>query len=87
MQIAPEDRHWDRSGPRAFAPGGFEILDSRLADHGEVTLWAVSGTAPSAGELFTIERNAVLHDLSVVEVRGHSPGWSALCRRVEIAWG
>jgi hypothetical protein len=83
MQVSPEDRSW----PRPFAAGGFEILDSRLDDHGEVTLWSVGGVAPSRGELFTIERDKALHDLSVVEVKGHNPGWSALCRRVEIAWG
>ena len=69
--------------PRSFAAGGYEILDSRLADRGEVMLWSVGGLAPSCGELFTIERNDQVCDLSVVEVTGHNPGWSALCRRVE----
>jgi len=81
MQASPENRSW----PRGFARSGVEILDSRLADHGEVMLWAVAGAAPSRGELFTIERDQTLHDLSVVEVKGHNPGWSALCRRVEVA--
>jgi hypothetical protein len=83
MQRPDENRSW----PRPFAAGGFEILDSRLADHGEVTLWSVGGAQPRCGELFTIEHGQALHDLSVVEVKGHNPGWSALCRRVDIAWG
>jgi hypothetical protein len=83
MQLSPEDRSW----PRPFPRGGIEILDSRLDDHGEVILWSVGGLQPSRGELFTIERGDALHDLSVVEVKGHGPGWSALCRRVDIAWG
>lgn len=81
MQFSPEDRSW----PRPFPRGGFEILDSRLDDHGEVVLWSVGGLQPARGELFTIERGHALHDLSVVEVKGHSPGWSALCRRVDLS--
>jgi hypothetical protein len=69
-------------GPRAFSSGGYEILDSRLADRGEVMLWSVGGLRPRRGEMFTIERDKQLCDLSVVEVTGHNPGWSALCRRV-----
>jgi glyoxylase-like metal-dependent hydrolase (beta-lactamase superfamily II) len=68
--------------PRAFAPGGYEILDSRFTDTGEVMLWALTGTPPRRGELFTIERDDGLHDLTVVETTGHSPGWSALCKRI-----
>jgi hypothetical protein len=82
MRISPEERSW----PRPFASGGFEILASRLADHGEVTLWSTGGQAPGPGELFTIEHDDAIHDLSVVDVKGHNPGWSALCRRVDIAW-
>lgn len=79
----PSPPHGRRSGgPRAFSSGGYEILDSRLADNGEVMLWSVGGLQPRRGELFTIERNQQLCDLSVVEVTGHNPGWSALCRRV-----
>ena len=84
----PSPPHGRRPGaPRVFSSGGYEILDSRLADNGEVMLWSVGGPLPRRGELFTIERNQQLCDLSVVEVKGHSPGWSALCRRVDIAWG
>jgi hypothetical protein len=75
-----------RREPRAFASGGYEILDSRLADNGEVVLWSVGGRAPKRGELFTIERGDRLCDLSVVEVTGHDPGWSALCRLIDVSW-
>jgi hypothetical protein len=75
--------HGRRSGaPRPFSSGGYEILDGRMAERGEVMLWSVSGLQPHRGERFTIERNKQLCDLSVVEVTGHNPGWSALCRRV-----
>ena len=75
--------HEDRSWPRPFPQGGLEILDSRMADHGEVTVWSTGGRAPGLGELFTIEHDNAIHDLTVVAVSGHSPGWSALCRRVD----
>lgn len=79
----PSAPHGRRLGaPRAFAPGGYEILDSRLADRGEVMLWSAGGLQPRCGERFTIERDRQLCDLSVVQVTGHNPGWSALCRRV-----
>ena len=81
MPISAEDRYW----PQPFPKGGVEILDSRLVDHGEVTLWCTGGAAPGLGELFTIERDNAIHDLSVVAVKGHSPGWSALCRRIDSA--
>lgn len=69
--------------PRPFNASGYEIVDGRLASHGEVTLWATQGLAPTRGALFTIAREDAIHDLSVVEVQGHNPGWSALCRLVE----
>jgi hypothetical protein len=72
---------------RSFSPGGYEILDSALDDRGEVMLWSRAGLAPERGELFTLERNNAICDLSVVQVTGHNPGWSALCRRVDIPWG
>jgi hypothetical protein len=81
MQASPESR----ALPRPFNPSGFEIVDGRFASHGEVTLWATGGLAPTRGELFTIARADAIHDLRVVEVKGHSPGWSALCRVVEAA--
>jgi len=59
-------------------------LDCRFTDAGEVMLWSTAGPPPRCGELFTIERDGDVHDLAVVEVSGHSPGWSALCRRVAI---
>jgi hypothetical protein len=79
MPSSSQEQPW----PRAFPVGGIEILDSRLHDHGEVTLWSTGGRTPGLGELFTIEHGDAIHDLSVVAVRGHSPGWSALCRRVD----
>ena len=83
----PTSPHGRRPGaPHKFLSGDYEILDSRLADCGEVMLWSVAGRAPQRGELFTIERDRRMCDLSVVEVTGHNPGWSALCRRVEY-WG
>ncbi len=79
----PSAPHGRRFGaPRPFSSGGYEIIDSRLADSGEVMLWSVGGRQPRRGEVFTIERDKQLCDLSVVEVTGHNPGWSALCRRV-----
>jgi hypothetical protein len=83
MQRPAEDRSW----PRPFSPGGFQIQDSRLEDHGEVVLWCVGGPPPQCGSLFTIEHDDVLHDVFVVEIRSENPGWSALCQRVQIAWG
>lgn len=83
MQKSPPTLRPGRSGaPRPFSSSGFEILDSRLDDRGEVMLWSTGGLAPRCGELFTIERDREVCDLSVVEVTGHDPGWSALCRRV-----
>lgn len=77
-------RHSPSSGaprePRAFTSGGYEILDSRLKDAGEIMLWSVGGVQPRCGELFTIQRDGAVCDLSVVQVTGHNPGWSALCR-------
>jgi hypothetical protein len=82
MTVASEPRSW----PRAFASSGVEIFDARLPDHGEVTLWSTGGPAPQRGDLFSLEHGHAVHDLSVVEVKVHDPGWSALCRRVDIAW-
>ena len=70
--------------PRTFSAGGYEILDSRFADRGEIMLWSIGGLAPRCGEMFTIQRDDALCDLSVVEVTGHNPGWSALCRLVDV---
>jgi hypothetical protein len=73
--------------PRSFTIGGYEIIDSRLADRGEVMLWSLGGLVPECGTLFTIERDKQVCDLSVIQVVGHNPGWSALCRRVDLAFG
>jgi hypothetical protein len=70
--------------PRAFPATGIEILDGRFSEHGEVTLWSVGGIVPHSGDLFTIERDRRCHDLAVVAVNDHAPGWSVVCRYVEI---
>lgn len=80
----PSSPHGRRPGaPRLFLSGDYGILDSHLHGRGEVTLWSTGGPAPSCGQLFTIERDRRICDLSVVEETGRGPGWSALCRRVE----
>jgi len=70
--------------PRAFPTTGIEILDGGFTEHGEVALWSVGGLAPQRGDIFTMERDILTHDLAVVTVNDHAPGWSALCRRVDI---
>jgi hypothetical protein len=75
--------HEPTSLPRAFPATGIEILDGRFKDHGEVALWSLGGLAPQRGDRFTIERDRRHHDLAVVTVSFHAPGWSAVCRCVD----
>jgi hypothetical protein len=67
-------------GLRPFAESGYEIVDDALASRREVAIWSLDPLTPRLGDLFTVERRGVVHELSVVELSTFKGGWSARCR-------
>jgi hypothetical protein len=69
-------------GLRPFNASGYEILDSRLASHGEVVIWSTHPQAPDLGDNFTLEPDGILFDVIVVESTSvPGGGWIARCQR------
>ena len=68
-----------------FPCGGYEIRDERLAEFREVLIQADDGPVPRRGDLFTIVREAGLHDLVVLDVLRGQADWTARCRVVGLA--
>ena len=67
-------------GLRPFAESGYQIVDDALASRREVAIWSLDPLAPRLGDLFTVDRRGVVHELSVVELSTFKGGWSARCR-------
>jgi hypothetical protein len=67
-------------GPRPFNPSGYEILDGRLASHGEVVIWSNRTPTPRPGDAFTLAPRGAFIDLVVANVTLVDGGWAASCR-------
>ncbi|WP_395671124.1 hypothetical protein [Phenylobacterium sp.] len=65
---------------RAFNASGYEILDEDLATRGEVVIWSIDPLTPRLGDLFTIESDGRVHEITVHELTTFKGGWSARCR-------
>jgi hypothetical protein len=65
---------------RLFNESGYEILDQDLATQGQVVIWSIDPLTPRLGDLFTIESDGRVHEVSVEELVTFKGGWSAKCR-------
>ncbi len=68
-----------------FPSESYQIRDERLAEHREVMICSDDGPVPRAGDLFTIVKDAALHDLMVLDVLRGGADWTARCRVVGVA--
>ena len=62
-----------------FACKGYNIGDERLISHSEVVIQSLDGPMPRLGDPFTVESEAALHDLVVLDVSRRGEGWTARC--------
>jgi len=67
-----------------FSSVGYEICDERLAALREVTIRSSNDPVPRLGDLFTIVRAAMLHDLVVLDVLKCGADWAARCRVIGV---
>lgn len=65
---------------RPFNPSGYELLDHRLASHGELTIWSLNPVRPQLGDTFTVERQGRVYELAVCEMTPVVGGWTAKLR-------
>lgn len=70
----------DPRGLRPFNPSGYEILDGRLASHGELVIWSNRAPTPQLGDEFTIAPKGALIDVTVTDITRVDGGWVARCR-------
>lgn len=82
-RAAPPARPIDEPrGLRPFNASGYEILDSRLASHGELVIWSNRAPVPEVGDEFTVEPRGKLIDVAVTNITRVDGGWVASCRLV-----
>ncbi|HEX2560051.1 hypothetical protein [Phenylobacterium sp.] len=67
-------------GLRPFNPSGYEILDGRLASHGELVIWSNRKPVPELGDEFTVAPRGALIDVAVADITLVDGGWVASCR-------
>lgn len=67
-------------GLRPFNPSGYEILDGRLASHGELVIWSNRTPVPELGDEFTVAPRDALVDVAVTDITLVDGGWVASCR-------
>jgi hypothetical protein len=65
---------------RLFNQSGYEILDQDLATQGLVVIWSVVPLTPRLGDLFTVESDGRVHEVTVEELATFKGGWSARCK-------
>jgi hypothetical protein len=68
------------TGIRTFSDCGYEILDERLLETGELVIWSVDSLVPRLGDRFTIESGGEIHDVAVYAITIFRGGWSVTCR-------
>lgn len=80
-RAAPPARPMDEPrGLRPFNQSGYEILDGRLASHGELVVWSNRTPVPELGDEFTVAPRGALIDIAVAAVTLVDGGWIASCR-------
>jgi hypothetical protein len=67
-----------------FCACGYEIQDAVEAGRCDVAILADDHLAPRVGDRFTLERGAVVHEVSVVALDRSSLGWRAVCRITDV---
>jgi hypothetical protein len=67
-------------GLRPFNLSGYEILDGRLASHGELVIWSNRTPVPELGDEFTVAPRGALIDVAVTDITLVDGGWVASCR-------
>jgi hypothetical protein len=65
---------------KPFSECGYDIVDDGLTSRREVAIASGDPLAPRLGDLFTVERRGVVHELAVIRTSMRRGRWSAICR-------
>jgi len=65
---------------QAFRESGYDILDDRFAETGDVMIWSMDPVTPRLGDRYLIETGGNVHELAVYTLTTFHGGWSVTCR-------
>jgi hypothetical protein len=65
---------------QAFRESGYEIMDERFAETGDVMIWSRDPVVPRLGDRYLIATGGEVHELAVYTLTTFQGGWSVTCR-------
>ena len=65
---------------QSFRESGYEILDERFAETGDVMIWSMDPVTPRLGDRYLIDTGGDVHELAVYTLTTFRGGWSVTCR-------
>jgi hypothetical protein len=65
---------------KSFRESGYEIVDDRFAETGDVMIWSMDPITPRLGDRYLIETGGEVHELAVYTLTTFRGGWSVTCR-------
>jgi hypothetical protein len=65
---------------QAFRESGYEILDERFAETGDVMIWSKDPLIPRLGDRYLVATGGDVHELTVYTLTTFRGGWSVTCR-------
>ena len=68
---------------RPFLESGYEVLDERFAETGEVIIRSVDPLVPRLADRFVIESGGAVHEVVVYMLTTFRGGWSVTCRSAD----
>ena len=65
---------------QSFRESGYEILDERFEETGDVMIWSKDPVVPRLGDRYLIETGGEVHELAVYTLTTFRGGWNVTCR-------
>ncbi|MGH6911073.1 MAG: hypothetical protein ACREE0_02345 [Phenylobacterium sp.] len=65
---------------QSFRESGYEIIDDRFEDTGDVMIWSKDPVVPRLGDRYLIAIGGEVHELAVYTLTTFRGGWSVTCR-------
>jgi hypothetical protein len=65
---------------QSFRESGYDIVDERFDETGDVMIWSKDPVTPRLGDLYLIETAGEVHELAVYTLTTFRGGWSVTCR-------